>query len=173
MEDQDDDLEIMEHDENKQSQLKEQGAQGVLVKQVHESEQQKETYLISLLPEDDETLVRKAETENCNEEEKKLLMRLVKEIRFDPERTSPNPRYIDKKKVKTATVKIKKILSLIKTETITETNSVLRASGNIIAEMVGYKRKETTGNWQQNWRRKILEKHKVFRNELGQLNKMR
>ena len=70
-------------------------------------------------------------------------------------------------------MKIKKILSLIKTETITGTNSVLRASGNIIAEVVGYKRKETTGNWQQNWRRKILEKHKVFRNELGQLNKMR
>ena len=34
-------------------------------------------------------------------------------------------RYIDRKKVRGATVKINKIVSLIKTETITETNSVL------------------------------------------------
>ena len=53
-------------------------------------------------------------------------MRVVKEIRFDPERIPPNLRYIDRKKVRPATVKINKIVSLIKTETITETNSVLR-----------------------------------------------
>ena len=53
-------------------------------------------------------------------------MRVAKEIRHDPERISPNLKYIDRKKVRAATVKINKIVSLIKTETITETNSVLR-----------------------------------------------
>ena len=67
-------------------------------------------------------------------------------------------RYIDRKKDRAATVKINKIVSLIKTETITEKNSVLRAAGNIVAEIVGYKNKEMTGNRQPNWRRRILEK---------------
>ena len=80
---------------------------------------------------------------------------------------------MDRKKVRAATVKINKILSLIKTETITETNSLLRAAGNIVAEMVGYKNKEMTGNRQLNWRRRLLEKQKVLPKELGQLNRMR
>ena len=100
-------------------------------------------------------------------------MRVVKEIRFDPERIPPNLRYIDRKKVRAATVNINKIVSLIKTETITETNSALRSAGNIVAEMVGYKNKEMTGDRQPNWRRRILEKQKVLRKELGQLNRMR
>ena len=68
-------------------------------------------------------------------------MRVVKEIRHDPERIPSNLRYIDRKKVGAATVKINKIVSLIKTETITETISVLRPTDNVVAEMVGYKNK--------------------------------
>ena len=70
-------------------------------------------------------------------------------------------------------MKINNIVSLIKTETTTETNSALRAAGNIVAETVGYKNKEMTGDRQPNWRRRILEKQKVLRKELGQLNRMR
>ena len=73
--------------------------------------------------------------ERYNEEEKELLMRVVKEIRYDPERIPPNLRYTDRKKVRAATAKINKIVSFMKTETITETNSVLRAAVNIVAEM--------------------------------------
>ena len=47
-------------------------------------------------------------------------MRVVKKIRFDPERIPPNLRYIDSKKVRAATVKINEIVYLIKTETVTE-----------------------------------------------------
>ena len=114
-------------------------------------------------------LVKKAEMERYNEEEKELLRGAVKDIRYDPERILPNLRYIDRKNVRAATVKINKIISLIKTETITETNSVLRAAGNVVAEMVGYKNKEMAGDRQPNWRRRILEKQK----ELGQLKRMR
>ena len=39
--------------------------------------------------------------------------------------------------------------------------------------MVGYKKKEMTGDRQPNWRRRILEKQKVLRKELGKLNRMR
>ena len=41
-------------------------------------------------------------------------MRVVKEIRYDPERIPSKLRYIDRKKVRTTTVKINKIVSLIK-----------------------------------------------------------
>ena len=135
--------------------------------------QQQKLYHVCSFPEDDEIIAKKAEMERHNEEEKELLMRVAKEIRHDPERIPPNLRYIDRKKVREATVKINKIVSLIKTETITETNSVLRSAGNIVAEMVGYKNKEMTGDRQPNWRRRILEKQKVLRKELGQLNRMR
>ena len=84
-------------------------------------------------------------------------MRVVNKIRYVPERTRPNLRYFDRKKNRAATVKISKIVSLIKTETITETNWVLRAAGNIVAEMVGYKNKEMTGKRQPNWRRRMRE----------------
>ena len=70
-------------------------------------------------------------------------------------------------------MKINKIVYLIKTETITETNSVLRAAGNIAAEMVSYKNNEMTGDRQPNWRRRMLEKQRVLCKELGQLDRMR
>ena len=59
-----------------------------------------------------------------------------------------------------------KIVFLIKTETVTEINSLL-AAGNIVAEMVGYKNKEMTGDIQPNWQRRILDKQKVLHKELG------
>ena len=77
-------------------------------------------------------------------------MRVVKEIRYDPERTPPNLRYFDRKKVTATTLKINRIVSLIKTETITETNSVLLAAGNIVTEMVVYKNKGIIGNREPN-----------------------
>ena len=83
--------------------------------------------------------------ESCNEEEKEPLLRLVKEIRCDPERILPNLGYFEKK-VRAATEKVNKIVSLIKTETITEINTVLSADGNITAQMVGYKSKMMAGN---------------------------
>ena len=144
-----------------------------MVEQGHKNEQKQKTYHICSFPEDDEISVKKAEMERYNKGDKELLMRAAKEIRYYPERTPPNLRYIDRKKARAATVKINKIVSLIKTETITETNLVLRAAGNIVAEMVGYKNKEMTGNRQPNWRRRILEKQRVLRKELGQLNRMR
>ena len=67
-------------------------------------------------------------------------MKMVKKMRSDPERISPNLRYIDGKMVLAATVKINQIVSWIKTETIIEKDLVLHAAGNIVAEMVGYKK---------------------------------
>ena len=126
-----------------------------MVEQGYEDEQQQKTYYVCSLPEDDEILVTKTEIERYNEEEKELLMRVAKEIRYDPERIPPSLRYIDRKKVREATVKINKVVAFIKIETITETNSVLRVVGNVVAEIVGYKNKEMTGDREPNWRRRI------------------
>ena len=70
-------------------------------------------------------------------------------------------------------MKINKIVSLIKTERITETNSVLCAAGNVVAEMVGYKNKEMIGDRPPNWSGRISEEQKVLRKELEQINRMR
>ena len=119
---QENEQEIIEHNENEQGQSEEQGAQEILVEKGHENIQQQKTYHIFSFPEDNEILVKKVKMERYNEEEKELLMRLMKEIRYDPERIPPYLRYIDRKKVREATVKINEIVSLIKIETITETN---------------------------------------------------
>ena len=131
--------EIIEQNENKQSQLE---------------EHQQKTYHICSFPEDNEILEKKAEMERYNEEEKELLMRVVKEIRYDPEKVPPYLRYIDRKKVRTATMKINKIASLIMIDLITEKNSVLRAAGNIVIELQkqGDDRKRTTKLVKQNFR---------------------
>ena len=143
--------------------------QKILIEQRYGIEQQQKIYHICLFSEDDEILVKKAEMETYNEEETELLMRVVKEIRYAAGRIPPNLKYIDRKKVKAATVKIIKIEYLIKTERIAETNSVLRAAGNIVAEMVGYKNKEMTEDRQPNWQRRILGKQEVLRKELGEI----
>ena len=98
--------------------------QKILIEQRYGIEQQQKIYHICLFSEDDEILVKKAEMETYNEEETELLMRVVKEIRYAAGRIPPNLKYIDRKKVKAATVKIIKIEYLIKTERIAETNSV-------------------------------------------------
>ena len=89
---QENDQEIIEHNKNKQGQLEKQGLQEILGEQGHENEQQQKTYHVCSFPEDDEILVKKAEMERCNEEEKKLLIRVVKEVRYDPETIPPSLR---------------------------------------------------------------------------------
>ena len=64
MEVQENEQEIIEHNENKLGQLEEQGAQEILR---HENEQQQKTYHICSFPEDDEILVTKSEMENTME----------------------------------------------------------------------------------------------------------
>ena len=61
------DQEIIRHNENKQGESEEQGAQEILVEQGHENEQQQKTYQICSFPEDDEILVTKSEMENTME----------------------------------------------------------------------------------------------------------
>ena len=64
--------------------MDEQGTQEILTKQEHENEQQQKTYNICSFQKDDEILVKKVQMERYCEEEKELLMRVVKVIRYDP-----------------------------------------------------------------------------------------
>ena len=80
-------------------------------------------------------------------------MRVVKDIRCYPQRIPPNLRYIDRKKVRAATVKINKIGKL--KQVLKQTQNY---AGNIIVKMVGYKNKEMTAN-------RTLEKQKALRKE--------
>ena len=61
--------------------MREQDAQDILVEQEHENEQQQKANHICSFLQDDKILMKKAEKERYNEDEKELLMRLVKEIR--------------------------------------------------------------------------------------------
>ena len=92
-----------------------------------------------VFPEDDEIVVGRAEIERYDEEEKGLLRKVLNETRQNPEKIPPNLRYNDRKNVKAATMKVNNVIAFIRTESITETNIVLRAAGNAVTEMVGHK----------------------------------
>ena len=70
-------------------------------------------------------------------------------------------------------MKVNKVIALIRTESIKETNIVLRAAGNVAAEMEGHKIRNPKENRTPHWRRRILEKQKTLRKDLGQLNRMK
>ena len=59
-----------------------------------------------VFPENDEIVVGRAEIERYDEEEKELLRKVLNEIRQNPEKISPNLRYNEGKKIKTATMKV-------------------------------------------------------------------
>ena len=99
-----------------------------------------------VFPEDDGIVVGRAEIERYYEEEKELLRKVLNEVRKNPEKIPPNLRCNDRKKVKSATMKVNKVIALIRTESITETNIVLRAAGNVVAEMVGHKTRNPKEN---------------------------
>ena len=61
-----------------------------MLEQGHVYKQLRKTYHVSSFPEDDKILVKKAVMESYNEEEKGLIMRVVKEIRYNPERIPRN-----------------------------------------------------------------------------------
>ena len=63
--------------------MEKRGVQEILGEQGHENEQQQKT---------DEILVKKADMEKYNEEENELLIRVVKDIRYDPETIPPTLR---------------------------------------------------------------------------------
>ena len=126
-----------------------------------------------VFPEDNEIVVGRAKIESYDEEEKELLRKVLNEIRQNPEKILPNLRYNDRKKIKAATVKVNMVVAFIRTESITETNIVLRAAGNVVAEMVGHKTRNPKENRTPHWRRRILEKQKALRKDLGQLNRMK
>ena len=78
---------------------------------------------------------------------------------------------MDGKKVRAATSRVNKILHLVVTGMITETNTVLRAAGNAVSELMGYKAKTKNEITMPHWRRWIVEKQKALRKDLGQVNR--
>ena len=88
-------------------------------------------------------------------------------IRNSSRKIPPNLRCMDRKKVKQTTNTMNKIIPLLVTETITETNMLIRVAGNVVAEMMGYRDKPRNENSMPYWRRRIVEKQKVLRKDLG------
>ena len=131
-----------------------------------------ETYThISFL--DEESLLNRAQIAGFEDEEKELLKDVINNIRNNPDKNSPNLRYIERKKVKVATNKINKVISINRTENITETNTLIKAAANCVADMVEYKQRETNDKREPHWRRRILEKQKKLRKDLGQITRMK
>ena len=104
-----------------------------------DAETQETNNRISFL--DDESLLHRAQIAGFKDEEKELLKDVINNIRNNPDKIPPNLRYIERKKVRVARNKINKVISLITTDNITETNTLIRAAANCVADMVDYKQR--------------------------------
>ena len=67
------------------------------------------------------------------------------------------------------TIKVNTMISIIKTETMTETNTLIRVAANSVADIVEYKQRESNGKREPHRRRRSLEKQKKLRKDLDKL----
>ena len=58
------------------------------------------------------------------------------------DKTPLNMRHVERKRVKGAMAKINKIISVISTKNILETNRLIREAGNCVSDMIGHKKGE-------------------------------
>ena len=102
--------------------------------------EQCEGWFVDCLAQDDEEIIlQRAKVEGFSENVMELLKGLLINVRNNQNEVPPNLRYMKSEKFKAATVKINNIITIISTKIITETNMLLLATANSVANMVGYK----------------------------------
>ena len=118
-------------------------------------------------------LTRMVELNEFDDEQKEIVAEMFGYIRENPHKIPPNLRYMDRKKVKSETEKVNSVLCVFETENITETNIVIKAAANVVADRVGHKRMEQAERQEPFWRRRICEKQTKIKRDLGQVDRIK
>ena len=98
--------------------------------------------------------------ETLSDEEKKILNLIKKKMEKHNELESVNLRAMDRRKVKEKLNIVNRVLDKIKSRDITETNQIILAAANTVAELVGMKKgkkKMETPMWKKRLLRQIAE----------------
>ena len=127
------------------------------------------------LQEDIDEETRRIANEAINgldEEEQNILKEIMDQMEMDE--MPPNLRNVERKKLKSEVNKINRVLEVMSTSNITETNKLLKAAGCVVAKHLGYmKEKKKNARKEPWWKQRIKKKIKTMRKELSQLDRLK
>ena len=118
-----------------------------------------------------ETILEKMRAEGCSEDRVAILKMLFDQLRKRDPQKPPNLRNTERSKLKKAVAEVNSVISLIETQTITETNRLLLAGANVVAAHLGFKAggsKRVKEPW---WLRRIKSKIQQLRKDISRLEK--
>ena len=118
-----------------------------------------------------ETILEKMRAEGCSEDRVAILKMLFDELRKSDPQKPPNLRNTERSKLKKAVAEVNSVISLIETQTITETNRLLLAGANVVAARLDFKAggsKRVKEPW---WLRRIKSNLQQLRKDISRLEK--
>ena len=96
---------------------------------------------------------------------------LFDELRKSDPQKPPNLRNTERSKLKKAVTEVNSVISLIETQTITETNRLLLAGAKVVAARLGFKAGESKRVKEPWWLRRIKSKIQQLRKDISRLEK--
>ena len=106
---------------------------------------------------------------SLHEEEVAIVMEIAEVIERGRKDKLPALRNVPKKKLLEETAKVDKVLSKFKTHSITKTNELFYAGAVVVTNRLGVKIDKVAGRKVPMWKRRLQNKIKELRKDLGQL----
>ena len=112
---------------------------------------------------------------NFDQETSDYVRKIMERMEKDQDDIPPNLRYVDRKQVQIVTSKVDLALKFITTTSITETNRLIQAVANVVAEAVGYKSPNSKSSKKQEpaWRRRIHSNIERLRCSISRLDRLK
>ena len=118
-----------------------------------------------------ETILEKMRAKGCSEDRVAILKMLFDELRKSDPQKPPNLRNTERSKLKKVVAEANSVISLIETQTITETNRPLLAGANVVAARLGFKAGRSKRVKEPWWLRRIKSKIQQLRKDISRLEK--
>ena len=115
-------------------------------------------------------LIERMQQEGQDEEKMTIVKLLISELETKEPQKPPNLRGINRRKVKECTDKVNQVLHYFQTESLRELNNLLKAAANVVANLVGFKRKVTKDKQKEPWwKRRLKWQIKDIRRDISRL----
>ena len=107
------------------------------------------------------------QADSLDEEEIVIVMEITEVIERRRKDKLKAPRYVPKKKLLEGTAKVDKVLSELKTHSITKTNELFYPAAAVVTNRLGVKIDKVTGRKEPMWKRRSQNKIKQLTKDLS------
>ena len=108
------------------------------------------------------------QTEKLNHEQRSIVEMLKTKLGKKEQLEQVNLRSVDRRKVREKTKLVNEVINKIQTKDISETNSLILAGANVVAELVGMKKRKIKAK-QPWWKKRILMQISTLRKDLSRI----